>query len=338
MQVCTVGLSLSLSLPVCVCVCARARVRWISHPVTHHMTSLSRSLPQELEVLQATLAALTDENAKLARQHTAEIAALQHACIPRAHLLPVLNTAVCLLRECAADMTAQRELAHVIIDTHQQAEEEMQAARHEMVMHTNAHATEIQALREDLAAVEAALSQQTTATDKATADASAETQSCTRFQGGLQRLRETNLNARAAARKMGTRSSVLEAWLTGTRRTCEKVSRCPDSCVPALTRTHRMSVCHLRESARAREREEDRRPQEAADCWELLAVSKVKRRRSRLVRIVCQRRRLDAVVQVWGLWKEVARSELRARQRLAKAMRVHLSRSLGAAFKVRQRA
>jgi hypothetical protein len=159
---------------------------------------------------------LTDNNAKQGKQHAEQIAALLLASIPRAHLLPELDRTVNMLRLCAADIKEQWALAHVIISTHQQAEEDIKTARHEFATLTNAHASEMQTLRAQLTKAKAALLENTAATTHAAAAASAMAQSCDRFKAGLQRLQETQINAREYAKTAGVLASGLGAWLTGT--------------------------------------------------------------------------------------------------------------------------
>ncbi len=158
------------------------------------------------------------------KKHTEQIEQIAVNCVPRAHLLPELDRAVSMLRLCAVDVKEQRTLAHVIIATYHQAEEDIKTARHETATLTNTHTSEMQTLRAQLTTAQAALLENTATTVHAAAAASAMAQSCDRFKAGLQRLQETQINAREYAKTAGVLASGLGAWLTGTicRTTVER--------------------------------------------------------------------------------------------------------------------
>jgi hypothetical protein len=217
----------------------------VRQPQTHRHTSLPQ---QELETLQASIMTLTGNNAKQEKQHAEQIATLLHASILRAHLLPELDRTVNMLRLCAADVKEQWALAHVIIATHQQAEEDIIATRHETVTLTNAHASEMQTLRAQLTTTKAALLENIAATAHAAAAASAMAQSCDRFKAGVQRLQETQINARVYAQGTGVLASGLGAWLTGT--TVEKSLSLSLSLARSLARALSLSLSQLWQSQR----------------------------------------------------------------------------------------
>jgi hypothetical protein len=224
-------------------------------------------LQQELKTLQASITTLTNNNTTQEKKHTEQIKQIQAISIPRAHLLPELDWVVSMLRLCVADVKEQRALAHVIIATHHQAEEDIKTARHETATLTNTHASEMQTLHAQLTTAQAALLENTAATAHAAAATSAMAQSCDRFKAGKQRLQEIQINAREYAKTAGVLASGLGAWLTGTicRTTVEK-SPPPGGGGLFHSLIVKKSALHCSDSAERGERDDDEEKEEKIIC------------------------------------------------------------------------